>query len=381
MASEDIIKKIELELQKGIKLPKCRKCGCMKEALESVRSCLSSSQSLASSDAIERIRGWLKQMQPIEYSCFGCDYCFAATVINVLNQAFPEAVEIQSQSCNFETKEKTWPVVPGEYFVLGKSRTCPVAVSTLASIELAERLAHAKPKGLCVVGKTETENIGIDKVVKNVITNPAIGFLIIAGKDPQGHRSGKTFLALSQKGVDGDMKVVDAPGTRPILNNVNTSEVEHFRKQVQVTNMIGCEDVEMIIHKIDELSQKASSACECKRNAEPVCSAPVFTVPKIIAEEPKKFKLDKAGYFVIIPSSEKKTIIVEHYNYDNKLLHVIEGIAAPAIYSTIVENGWVIELGHAAYLGRELAKAELSLEHGFKYIQDKAPGKIKDSRK
>ncbi len=70
---------------------------------------------------------------------------------------------------------------------------------------------------------------------------------------------------------------------------------------------------------------------------------------------------------------------MEHYAYNNKLLHVIEGKDAPSIYSTIIENGWLTELSHAAYLGSELAKAELSLKHRFKYIQDKAAGKVEDN--
>jgi tetrahydromethanopterin S-methyltransferase subunit A len=41
------------------------------------------------------------------------------------------------------------------------SATVRVAVSTLASVSLTEQLAAARPKELCIVGKTETENIGI----------------------------------------------------------------------------------------------------------------------------------------------------------------------------------------------------------------------------
>ncbi len=82
--------------------------------------------------------------------------------------------------------------------------------------------------------------------------------------------------------------------------------------------------------------------------------------------------LDKAGYFVVLPEAEAGVITVEHYAYDNKLLRVVEGTTARAIYKTLVANGWVSELSHAAYLGRELAKAELSLRHGFKYVQDGA---------
>ncbi len=70
---------------------------------------------------------------------------------------------------------------------------------------------------------------------------------------------------------------------------------------------------------------------------------------------------------------------MEHYAYDNKLLHIIEGKDAPSICSMIIENGWISELSHATYLGGELAKAELSLKLGFKYVQDKAPGKLGDN--
>ncbi len=82
--------------------------------------------------------------------------------------------------------------------------------------------------------------------------------------------------------------------------------------------------------------------------------------------------MDKAGYFVVLPLADKGTISVEHYSYDNTLLRIIEGRSARSLYSTLVANGWVSELSHAAYLGKELAKAELSLEHGFKYVQDGA---------
>jgi tetrahydromethanopterin S-methyltransferase subunit A len=51
---------------------------------------------------------------------------------------------------------------------------------------------------------------------------------------------------------------------------------------------------------------------------------------------------------------------------------VIEGQDARSIYWTIVKNGWVTQLSHAAYLGKELAKAELSIKMGFKYVQDGA---------
>jgi tetrahydromethanopterin S-methyltransferase subunit A len=53
-----------------------------------------------------------------------------------------------------------------------------------------------------------------------------------------------------------------------------------------------------------------------------------------------------------------------------KLLRVIEGRDARSIYGTIIQSGWVSQLSHAAYLGKELTRAELSLKHGFNFVQD-----------
>lgn len=82
--------------------------------------------------------------------------------------------------------------------------------------------------------------------------------------------------------------------------------------------------------------------------------------------------MDKAGYFVVVPLFERRLIHVEHYTYDNTLLRNIEGADARSLYLTIINQQWVSELSHAAYLGKELAKAELALEHGIAYIQDGA---------
>jgi len=379
MKDKRAIQKIKSEIEKGIGFAKCKKCGCMKETLENLLASLPSIQIEESSDLIQNVNAWLKEMESVKYPCLGCEYCFPAVAMNILSESFPESVENKSLSCNFVVEEQIWPPTPGEYFAFCEGPTCSVAVSTLASVEIAEKLAKLKPEGLCIVGKTETENIGIDKVIKNVITNPAIRFLIIAGKDPHGHYSGKTLLALSKNGIDKDMKVIDSPGRRPILKNVSASEVEYFRQQIRVIDMIGCEDTKKIIAQINEISKEAFSTCECEECYESISLAKISTIPKILAGEPNNLKMDKAGYFVIIPSFQKKTIVVEHYAYDNKLLHIIEGKDAPSIYSTIIENGWITELSHAAYLGRELARVELGLKYGFKYIQDKAPGKAEEN--
>lgn len=370
MREKESMEKIHSELQKGMSLAKCRKCGCMKETLEALSSSLRSLQTAEASDLLKNVQPWLEQMEPIKYTCLGCQYCFPAAVMNIFDQAFPEAALTERLSCAFEVKEQTWPPVPGEYYAFCDGSTCPVAVSTLASSDLAERLANIRPKELCIVGKTETENIGIDKVIKNTIANPTIRFLLLAGKDPKGHHSGRTLSALWENGVDENMRVIGSPGRRPILRNVTKDEVEAFREQVQVVDMIGCEDVKRIVEKLKELSQGLTLSCSCEECTAEIKPVQISTVPVIEAKEPAKAEMDKSGYFVIIPERDKGVITVEHYSYDNKLERRIEGKDARSIYGAIIENGWVTKLSHAAYLGKELARAELSLKHGFKYIQD-----------
>ena len=84
-------------------------------------------------------------------------------------------------------RKREWPFVPGKYFVNAPS--APVAVTTLGSVELAAEVAKFPPDGLCIVGKVETENIGIEKIIKNILSNSAIRYLVCAGQEQIGRAS------------------------------------------------------------------------------------------------------------------------------------------------------------------------------------------------
>jgi tetrahydromethanopterin S-methyltransferase subunit A len=366
------LEKIEDELREGMLLAKCRKCGCMKETLETLEKALKNVKARSINGLEGNIVSWQSEMEPIKYACLGCQYCFPAVAMNVFNQAYPEAAPKDALGCAFEVKEQVWPPVAGEYKVLCEDGKCPVAVSTLGSPDLVDKLAALQPEEVCIVGKTETENIGIDKVIKNTITNRAIRFLVLAGSDPKGHLPGQTLISLLANGVDEKMRVTGSKGKRPILRNVTRAEVDSFRKQVQVVDLVGCEDIETIVRKIKELPMSHETSCGCAECDDAIAVAEITDAPLVQAKEPSKIQMDKAGYFVVLPQPEKGTILVEHYGYDDKLLRTIEGKDARSLYWTIIENNWVTQLSHSAYLGKELNKAELSLKYGFKYIQDGA---------
>ena len=66
--------------------------------------------------------------------------------------------------------------------------------------------------------------------------------------------------------------------------------------------------------------------------------------------------------------------MVEHYTNAGVNDCVVERSIPEAVYAEIVKRGLISQLDHAAYLGRELATAERSLQTGEPYIQDWAPG-------
>lgn len=388
---KSIFDKVRSELRKGLDRCKCDRCGCMHGTLDGLSKSLPSLKNSEAKKLLKDIKSFYSKLLPLEYSCFGCKFCIPAEAMTLLTKEYPSLASSTLLSCEFEVSED-WPPIDGEYSLL--DRSAPVAMTTLANLKLEEKLAKLKPQGLNIIGKTETENIGIDKLVKNIITNPSIRHLVLAGKEAPGHMSGSTILALWKNGVDKDMRVIGSPGRRPILKNLKRADIRAFRSQVEIDDQQGCANVRTLTNRIKALVKKsehlsATSGCGCADGvchpepAKPVLIPVTFNTPilkpekdnshvKAKTRDPKSIKLDKAGYFVIIPSRKNKSILVEHYSYDNRLQRTIEGKKSRDIYLTIIENNWVSDLGHAAYLGKELARAELSIKKDFKFVQDGA---------
>jgi tetrahydromethanopterin S-methyltransferase subunit A len=82
---------------------------------------------------------------------------------------------------------------------------------------------------------------------------------------------------------------------------------------------------------------------------------------------------DPAGYFVIYVDWTRQLLSLEHYRNDGVLDTVVEGQQAAELYLPAIEQGLVSRLDHAAYLGRELARAEQALRSGERYVQDAGP--------
>ena len=100
-----------------------------------------------------------------------------------------------------------WPLVKGDFY--SGDANSPVAVVTMGS--------HLDEKGICdagaaLCGSCKTENLGLEKVIANVIANPNIRFMLFCGTEVKGHLSGQTFghstKAVSKKAELSALKVL-----------------------------------------------------------------------------------------------------------------------------------------------------------------------------
>lgn len=148
-----------------------------------------------------------------------------------------------------------WPVISGDYIV-GDPES-PVAVTTLASH------IEGDLSGAAIAGPCKTENLGVEKVVANIISNPNIRFLILSGAEVQGHITGQSFKALHENGCDPEKKSINgATGAIPFVENIPLEGIDRFQQQLEVVDMIDVEDTGAIQAKINECIEKDPGAFE-----------------------------------------------------------------------------------------------------------------------
>ena len=93
----------------------------------------------------------------------------------------------------------------------------------------------------------------------------------------------------------------------------------------------------------------------------------------------KDWRMDPKGYFLIAVDKNKKIIRVGYCIFTrlgnapiNDMVAEIIGKTAIEIVNTLIREKFISTLQHAADMGIELHKAEMSLKHGFEYVQDKS---------
>jgi tetrahydromethanopterin S-methyltransferase subunit A len=304
------------------------------------------------------------------YDCLGCEPCWPAVAINAAAEIDPAVAE--ADHCPMEEPElrEGWPPLPGDYRVL--RYRAPVAVCTLNSDVLVASLAETRAADMAIVGCLHTENLGIEHLIRNLLANPYIRFLIVCGEDTRksiGHLPGQSLVSLLTDGCDENMRIRNAEGKRPVIKNLSIEHVEAFRRQIQAVDLIGESAVGTILDKVAEVAMHdPGQVVETFSDTSPI------KVEK--AREPARLVSDPKGYVVIFPDRRRRQLVLEHYTNKGVLDRVFEGASATALYATVIEAELLGRLDHAAYLGRELARAEQALLTQSEYVQDRAPGEL-----
>lgn len=259
-----------------------------------------------------------------------------------------------------ESELNNWPLIEGRYKVGNK--TAPIAVCTNATVEGID----LDMKKVAIAGKCVTENIGLEKIIQNVVSNPYLRFLILCGKVSKGHFVSQAIISLKKNGIDKDKRIIGAKGNMPFLKGIDESLIERFREQIEPVDLEGEEDS----IKLNQIVEN------CLDHGSKVFAGEAIAIKKIKEIEARacpKWLPDPKGYFVIAIDRNRAKIIVEHFQ-NGKLAKKIAGSSAEEISKTIAYLDLIGDFEqskeHSMYLGRELQKAELALKNNLDFEQD-----------
>ena len=168
-------------------------------------------------------------------------------------------------------------------------------------------IAEAAGPEVGIVRTMATENLGIERVVLNVLANPNVRFLLVCGEDSRqavGHMAGGSLVALARGGVDDAMRIVGAPGKRPVLRNISRDAVEHFRRTVEVVDLVGERSARRVLEWARACAERNPGPAERFGGARSVETVPGYVPARVVA--------DPSGYFVVFPDQARRLLLLEH---------------------------------------------------------------------
>jgi tetrahydromethanopterin S-methyltransferase subunit A len=149
--------------------------------------------------------------------------------------------------------EVLFPIKHEYYIGEGKS----VAICTLSSIDLLETIARNTDimSRILVVGRLLSENKGISTLIRFALNYPDLRYIIVCCKEVKGHKTGQALLSLHRNGVDkDDSRITGAIGPNPFVACSKT-DIELFRRQTKIYDLIGSEDLGVIKAQLSFLCQ------------------------------------------------------------------------------------------------------------------------------
>ncbi len=95
----------------------------------------------------------------------------------------------------------------------------------------------AVENGAALAGTLQTANVGIEKIVANVVANPNIRYLLVCGNEVKGHLAGEALCALLEQGIDQRRVIVGTRAPTAYLFNIPVMAIDRFRKQLTLVDL------------------------------------------------------------------------------------------------------------------------------------------------
>jgi tetrahydromethanopterin S-methyltransferase subunit A len=272
----------------------------------------------------------------------------------------------------------------------------PVGLCTLWTRQA--RILRGVPRELYAVCGNLYSLWGISLLVRGVLARPTLRYLVLCGVDYA--ETGRALIALATHGLTPDGTL---PGTDARLaDDLDATALARFRQQVTVVDLRGCTDAARVAAAIRALPPPPPLPTDPPPILTPARASdvplpgrsPSLTggaggvplpggvggVPPVAPPSPPQswggrggpqtFQPDPAGNF-LIAVGDGQIVAAHATTTGGPTGHRFAGRTAAEIYRAILATALVSRLDHAAYLGAELARAEIALRLGIPYRQDR----------
>ncbi|MGM5484450.1 MAG: thymidylate synthase [Nanobdellota archaeon] len=176
---------------------------------------------------------------------------------------------------NFHVQDMMeWPIEFSDQLIVN-DKASNVAVITLWSKKEAFKDSI---DDYAVLGQLYSVDEGINSLLRNLLANKNIRYLVIAGKDLSG--SGDILLKFFNEGVDEEKRI----GNIRLDNEIPVSTIDELRNNIEVFDYRNCsaEDINSLISSLPEKGSYGDTEIFPKKKVEP----------------PKTFPSENAGFLV-----------------------------------------------------------------------------------
>lgn len=147
-------------------------------------------------------------------------------------------------------------LIPVKHDIFYGDENSSIALCTLSSINMLDLFSKSELMSkVAIAARLFSENKGIETLIKYVLQNRRIKYIILCGKDTKGHLPGQGLVALQRNGIDAKGRIIDAWGKDPVLDSLTQHDIDEFRERVILVDLIGTTEIDRVAQEITNLAR------------------------------------------------------------------------------------------------------------------------------